>query len=365
MAYTLHICNNYLFSNLYHNLFTALEAIDEKNIIYVPGNSQQRVVSYKLDFLNKTFNYFSRSLFFPKQKAIFNDISNKEYLSDIKIIHAHTLFSAGYCAYKIYKEFKINYIVTVRNTDVNAFFRYMVHLRTIGIQILCSAKKIIFLSAAYKKNVLMKYIPNELREKVREMSVVIPNGIDDFFLANKYYKIREITNNIKLLFIGEINGNKNIITTIKACILLQNMGYNISYTIVGRIKNSYYENLIKKYSFIKYYSHCNKEQIVKYMRDADIFVMPSITETFGLVYPEAMSQGLPVIYSKGQGFDGYFLDGEVGYAVNCFDYKNIAQKILEIYSNYNSISLKCTNYSDKFSWKDISLEYKKIYNANY
>ena len=36
-------------------------------------------------------------------------------------------------------------------------------------------------------------------------------------------------------------------------------------------------------------------------RENDIYVMPSIIETFGLVYAEAMSQGLPVIYTRGQG----------------------------------------------------------------
>ena len=43
--------------------------------------------------------------------------------------------------------------------------------------------------------------------------------------------------------------------------------------------------------------------------------MPSRYETFGLVYGEAMSQGLPIIYSKGQGVDGYFKEGTVGYGV--------------------------------------------------
>jgi len=47
--------------------------------------------------------------------------------------------------------------------------------------------------------------------------------------------------------------------------------------------------------------------------------MPSITETFGLVYAEALSQGLPVLYTRGQGFDRQFEEGEVGYAVDCFD----------------------------------------------
>ena len=44
--------------------------------------------------------------------------------------------------------------------------------------------------------------------------------------------------------------------------------------------------------------------------------MTSLGESFGLTYAEAMSQGVPVIYSKGQGFDGQFKEGVVGYHVD-------------------------------------------------
>ena len=55
--------------------------------------------------------------------------------------------------------------------------------------------------------------------------------------------------------------------------------------------------------------------------------MPSFPETFGLVYVEAMSQGLPIIYTKGQGIDGYFEDGKVGYPVNTKDSNDIVKKL--------------------------------------
>ena len=66
--------------------------------------------------------------------------------------------------------------------------------------------------------------------------------------------------------------------------------------------------------------------------------MPSFHETFGLVYIEAMSQGLPIIYTKGEGIDGYFKEATVGYSVNPKDVKNIVKKIEMIIHNYNKIS---------------------------
>jgi len=90
--------------------------------------------------------------------------------------------------------------------------------------------------------------------------------------------------------------------------------------------------------------------------------MPSITETFGLVYTEAMSQGMPVIYSEKQGFDGQFKEGIIGYHVNSFNAEEIAKKILKIISNYEKISRNCLKYSHLFDWKNISGKYSQIYN---
>jgi glycosyltransferase involved in cell wall biosynthesis len=366
MKSILHICPGYLQTSLYHNLFFELENIEQKNIVYVTSLSAIRIVPYEINYLNRSFSIFDRFFYYRKQNIIFNDICKKEYLKEIKLLHAHTLFSAGYAAYRISKEKNLKYIVAIRNTDVNVFFKKMLHLRSLGVMVMCNAEKIIFLSEAYKKAVLDKFVPESKRNLIEEKSIIIPNGIDNYFLENKYYRKKENKNNIiNILFIGDIVMNKNIVTTIKACNYLRKEGYNIIYNIVGEIKNCFIEWQINKSFFVSYHQKCNKEQILNYMRESDIFVMPSITETFGLVYPEAMSQGMPIIYSKGQGFDGYFGDGDVGFSVKCMDYKTIAKKIIEIYTNYNSISERCTNYVDKFDWKKISLEYKRIYDSLY
>ena len=96
-------------------------------------------------------------------------------------------------------------------------------------------------------------------------------------------------------------------------------------------------------------------------RKSDIFIMPSYNETFGLVYLEAMSQGLPIIYTKREGIDGYFKEETVGYSVNPKDINDIAGKIEMIIHNYNRISKNCYNLVDNFSWDKIS----KIYHDTY
>ena len=99
-----------------------------------------------------------------------------------------------------------------------------------------------------------------------------------------------------------------------------------------------------------------------YTENSDIFVMPSKFETFGLVYVEALTQGLHLIYTRGQGFDGYFADGTIGYSVKYDDSEEIKNRIKDISSGKVE---KISNYKDKilndFDWENVAERYKKIY----
>jgi len=74
-----------------------------------------------------------------------------------------------------------------------------------------------------------------------------------------------------------------------------------------------------------------------------------------------MSQGLPVIYTRGQGFDGQFEEGEVGFAVSDSDPKEIADAIEKVCRDYRRIATNVTSDVQKFKWADICEEYREIY----
>ena len=74
-----------------------------------------------------------------------------------------------------------------------------------------------------------------------------------------------------------------------------------------------------------------------------------------------MSQGLPVIYTKGQGFDGQFDEGVVGFNADSNSVRSIEDAILKTVNNYRDLanrSLKCVG---KFQWESIVEEYIRIY----
>jgi glycosyltransferase involved in cell wall biosynthesis len=361
----LHICPGFFATDLYRKLFLALAHIGVENEIFTlpyKDYADKEETSQNITVLEKEFNLFQRIIYFKKQLTIFRSIRKEYSLEEFHIVHAHTLFSAGFTALLLKKKCGLPYIVAIRNTDVNVFFKYMLHLRILGRLILNNAQNIIFLSPSYRDFVLQKYVPKKSRPLLLGKSVVIPNGIDEYFLDNKFTLKRTINKkNIRLIYVGTIDSNKNIETTVKACEILIEKGYSVNFIIVGEILQRKYNRMLTGYDFIEYYQSCPKEEVILYLRKADVFVMPSILETFGLVYAEAMTQGLPLIYSKGQGFDGQFENGTVGFAVNSFDYREISQKIIDLYNNYEQFSERSLSLADKFNWSEIAGDYLKIY----
>lgn len=361
----LHINSYYNGSMFYKNLYESQirNSLDIDVFVPVPNSFN----NWNIDFgeyteVSANHGKYDRLLFHVKHKKILKDIKKKYNIDDYSMVHAHSLFSNGYIAYNLYKEYNIPYIVAVRNTDVNVFFKKMIHLRSLGINILKNAKKIIFLSNPYREYTIDTYIAEKDRAGIRGKSLIIPNGIDSFWHKNLVEnKSSPAGKNLSLIYVGTLDENKNIETTIEACKELIEEGYNLSYKIIGRIKDEKYRTLIKKYPFIKYVEHCSKENLIEHYRSSDIFIMPSKRETFGLVYPEAMSQGLPVIYSRGQGFDGQFEEGRVGYSVRSDYAGDIVNGIKEILADYKEISRNCAKETSRYNWQKISEEYIKIY----
>lgn len=309
------------------------------------------------------YNRYDRIFFQLKQFKIIRKLF--EVLGDSPInydlIHAHSLFTNGLIAYQLMKRFKIPYIVTLRDTDLNVFFKKMPHLRGVGIDIMKNSDKVIFLSQSYRDQCIRKYVPLSQRQNIYNKSTVIPSGIDKYWIENINYNNEKNNNSIELLYVGNIINRKNLIRVLQASELIRSEGYKIHFTIVGKVVNKRVAKKLLSSNLVTYSNRVNKEELIKYYRKSDIFVMPSLTETFGLVYPEAMSQGLPVLYSRNQGFDGYFSEGEVGYSVDPLNVEDIKNKILQTYNSYNEISNRCIDNVYKFSWDTIIKKYNDLY----
>ena len=362
----LHVNCNYTGSALHQLMVEKLEQLGYENSIFVPvyEKSKSVITPNENVCVSACFDKWDRLFFDYKQEKIFRTIQETYRVSQFDCIHAYTLFTDGNCAMRLAEKYDKPFVVAVRNTDVNAFFKYRPHLRKRGIRIMRRAAAVFFLSEAYYRQVFDRYIPQKYHEELKKKAHIIPNGIDDFWLRNlaqPAVKNLAQTKEIKLIYAGRIDKNKNIPTIQSAAAILRERGYEVRLTVVGSVDDPKEFAKIQKDDATAYVEKKPKEALLNLYRAHDIFVMPSYTESFGLVYAEAMTQRLPVIYSMGQGFDRQFEEGTVGFHVDPYSADSVADAIENIVLQYDQIANSCMNAAQKFSWTRIAGVYDALY----
>jgi|TARA_B110000240_G_C13506755_1_gene456742 glycosyltransferase involved in cell wall biosynthesis len=362
----LHISNDFLNSRVHSNLYKQIDNYGFEQVIFCPLRNKNKIDINILRFDNsnskiiysRVISNFHRIFFKKKINFLYSDLIKNINPDEIDLQHATTLFSDGAIAYKLFLKYNIPYVVTVRNTDVNLFLNLRPDLYLIAKRILVNASNIIFISISLRKlffeNFYFKKIENELLNKIKD----IPNGIDDFWLKNITPPRKE--NKLRFLFIGKFDKNKNVINLIKALNFLRENHDDIKLDLIGGSGSNHKKILkvINKNSWITYHGKINDKQKIKNIfKQNDFFLMPSKFETFGLVYIEALSQGLPILYTKNQGVDGLF-NPAVGLATKANKNKNIANNIEKMILNSNEYKENITNLNfNEFSWKSIFENY--------
>lgn len=366
----LHIANDFAGSKVHSNLAKTLDKLGVGQIIYCPVRNQSLVGGQKFEGVNTELVYSNcikpwyRYVYFYKEWILYRDMKKNINISDVAFIHAHTMFSDGGLAYKAHKEYGIPYAVAIRNTDVNFFLRLMKHTFPYGRKILLNAEKIYFISVGLKdlfeKSSLCKSIYEEIKDKI----IVQPNGIEEYW--HEHISSANHTGH-DVLYIGEFTPNKNVGRLIEAVKKARTVsGFQDSRLLLvggGRDKNGEVEKLIKENSaFVEYLGKIyDKDSLSEIMRSCSVFAMPSITETFGLVYIEALSQNLPVIYTKHQGIDGMF-DDSVGISVNPRSIDDISDAIVHILKDPQAYNNKKVDFT-QFRWNEIARRYRAMYHA--
>lgn len=364
----LHINCNYIGTTLHQLMIEELQEKGIENEVFVPTYDKNiaTITPNNNVYVSECFKKWDRLAFDYKQNKIIKEIEKHYDVASFDLIHAYTLFTDGNAARVLSEKYGVPFVVAVRNTDVNTFFKKVLYLRNRGIKTMHKAQKVFFLSAAYRNEVFERYVSKKYYEELYEKSEIVPNGIDAFWFEH-LFKARDnkkIENQIdhkkiRLVYAGGIDKNKNITATCKAIDSLKKSGWKVEFTVVGKIKDRAIFEAIK--DKVTYLAARPKEQLINVYRKADIFVMPSLTESFGLVYVEAMTQGLPVIYSRGQGFDGQFPEGLVGKSVDAKNALEIERAIKYICNNYSQISENAMKQCIAFKWDKICDFYKNEY----
>jgi glycosyltransferase involved in cell wall biosynthesis len=121
---------------------------------------------------------------------------------------------------------------------------------------------------------------------------------------------------------------------------------------------------LPQHSFVKRIQRIHDvERLRAIYQQHTILAMPSFTETFGIVYLEALSQGLTIIHSRGQGVDGYFTPGTISEGVDPHSFKSVADAIVRLADRGESIRNLCVSEAHRFSWESIGQSYGHLYES--
>lgn len=279
---------------------------------------------------------------------------------DPDVVHAHSLIANGLFAYLLKRIRGAPFIVTVRGTDTEFFFEKSKLFVRLGLAILRSADAVILLSPGYLNKRLPHFFPKEKYQDLYAKFHVIPNGVPAEWREESFAR-REYRGGV-LVFVGKLDKNKNLDLVIEVVRERSRKGVSTLLNVVGdgpelaklRVQakglNCVFHGRLSEISDIK-----------KVLGASDVLVLPSFKETFGLVYVEAMSQGLPVIYTKGQGFDGFFPEGEVGYAVDPVSVHDLVFKLDLIEKDYCAMSARAFYAAKAFDWDVIAARVDGLY----
>jgi len=367
-----HICVNFTGNKVHAELVSGMAKRDGRHVhVFVPCKSRALFGRNDPRLPNVTVKYFYVPPFLRyfqllKVAYVTAFILLFAWRHDIDLranrILAHTFWSDGVLAYLINKIYRCGYIVTIRNTDINVFFKYGYHLRPIMRAIGAAARGVTSPSAAYiartGKFSWLRLDPGKLH--------FVPNPISEWW----YESIRDealaqcTRDNLQGCFVGEFNQNKNIRSVVSACAALREKGIAIKLVCAGGTAQQFKDvtGLTSLPTWIEVKGRIqDRRELAELYRQSRFLAVPSFRETFGMVYLEAISQGCIIICSKGQGVDGIFDDPQIQYSVKPSDIENIESAIMEaVRSDYRSDPARCEQLLHPFSITSVVGRYQAI-----
>jgi glycosyltransferase involved in cell wall biosynthesis len=160
--------------------------------------------------------------------------------------------------------------------------------------------------------------------KLSTNKVIIPNPVNLNEFENlpqkgvfrKEYKIPNEYN--LFVYLGRIEKRKGIDLSVKAFSIINSKNPDAYFVIAGPEEDDYLKDLqelidgLGLQNRVIFTGYLNEYERIKLLRDADIFILTSFSENFGMSVVEAMACGLPVIVSNKVGISNIINENNAG-----------------------------------------------------
>lgn len=280
--------------------------------------------------------------------------------NDFDLIHAHDwlTYAAGIAAKEVSgKPLVIHVHATEydrggeKNINTNVYA-----LEKAGMQ---NADRVITVSNLTKNIVVNRYGTNA--DKV----FTVYNAVEPQEAEKIEYK-KNIDDKI-VTFLGRVTYQKGPAYFVKAAKLVLDKTPNVRFVMAG--SGDMLRDMIKYAAKLKitdrfhFTDFLKGDDVTKMFAISDVYVMPSISEPFGISPLEAMRSNVPVIISKQSGVAELIKNAV---KLDYWDYKGLADAIYGIVK-YEGLSKMFRKQSrpevDSLKWKDAAIEVKKVYDS--
>ena len=258
-----------------------------------------------------------RGLMFKRNaKKALNDLLKEV---DIDIIHGHYLFPAGAAATEVGSKHNIKTYVTAHGSDMFEMYKKQSFMRPFIKKVLKKADVVFAVSNALKDEILATGV-NGIEDKTRLYWNSV--DIDKFSKDNK----NVLENNSKpiVLFVGNLIKRKNVNLILEAK-KQSNTDYELVIVGDGPLRNEL-ENKVNNDNISDVRFMGSRRDVENIIPGCDVLVLPSFSESFGLVLIEALACEKPVIGSNVGGISEIITE-DVGLLINPNDASSLCDAI--------------------------------------
>jgi glycosyltransferase involved in cell wall biosynthesis len=219
------------------------------------------------------------------------------------VLHAHTDL-AGTAAVLIGKIYKIPVVITEHNT---AYPRKL--LRGTGLlraRLTLESANIVLPVSTALKGAIEDY-------GIKAKFQVVPNVVDtSLFTPTVETKKNNITHRLISVSLFDRSNKKGIPYLLEALSSLNNIRSDWIMDFVGDgPRREEYENMVAKMKLcerVTFHGLKSKKDVANIMKQCDLFILPSLYETFSIATAEALSCGIPVVATMCGGPEEYIND---------------------------------------------------------
>lgn len=283
------------------------------------------------------------------------------------VIHISTPSPLGFFAMK-YAKFKGIPVLSIYHTHYISYVRY--YLKWLPFLIKPFENLVVKLYRKFYNKCNVVYVPTQVISEE-----LAGYGIDERLLkqwhrgidlnifnperADKNYT-KGITGNDKpsLLYASRIVWEKNIETLFDIYDEVIAQGIDVNFIVAGSgVAEPDARARMPKAHFLGYLP---QEELGKLYASADIFVFPSISESYGNVVVEATACGCTPVIARGGGSQALVKDGLTGFLCepnNAKDYVSKIKLLLENPDLKQKMQDEARNYTELFNWESLANEY--------